>query len=310
MLDVCLLGHGGVMPLPERPLSTLLVRFGSDILLFDCGEGTQVNWRASGWSMHDCSTIILTHLHADHVLGLPGLLYALANAGRTDAVTILAPQGSAERLQAFLSIVGRLPFELFLRECAPGEQLPLAADLTLTTCAAVHQMPCLAYRLDITRHPRFDADRARALHVPLEAWSFLQRGEPAAGFTPDQVRGPARRGLRLTFITDSSTTPELAAFAHDSDLLVCEAMYASDDDAHKARQRGHMTARQAAALARDAAARQLWLTHVSPSVEDPEDVARMARAIYPAAIAGTPGLRTLLHFSEEDAQRPHPPTPS
>ncbi len=304
MLDVCLLGNGGVMPLPDRPLSALLVRIGGDTMLFDCGEGTQVNWRTTGWSMHDCSTIFLTHLHADHVVGLPGLLYALANAGRTKAVTVYAPQGSVERLQAFLSIVGRLPFELFLRECSPNEQIQLSDDLTLTTCAAVHHVPCLAYRLDIARHPRFDAVRARALGVPQEAWSVLQRGDAAAGFTPDQVRGPARRGLRLTYITDSSTTAELTAFAHDSDLLVCEAMYASDVDTGKAQQRGHMTARQAATLARDANARRLWLTHVSPSVEDPQDVVRMARTIYPEAIGGTRGLRALLHFTDDDPTLP------
>lgn len=299
MIDVCLLGNGGVMPLPGRPLSALLVRIDGESMLFDCGEGTQVNWRATGWSMRRCSLIALTHLHADHVVGLPGLLYALANAGRTEDVTLLAPQGSGERLQAFLSIVGRMPFRLLLRECTAGEEIELARDLRLSTCAAQHHVPCLAYRLDVLRRPRFDAMRASALGVPREHWSRLQHGETVDGVAPEQVLGPARRGIRLTYITDSASTPELTAFATDSDLLVCEAMYADDAFTERAAQRGHMTARQAATLAAAAGVRSLWLTHVSPAVDDPADVARMAASIYPQAIAGTPGLRTHLAFTDD-----------
>ncbi|MEX2314519.1 MAG: MBL fold metallo-hydrolase, partial [Thermomicrobiales bacterium] len=132
--------------------------------------------------------------------------------------------------------------------------------------------------------------------LPVTEWSRLQRGETVNGVTPGQVFGPPRRGLRVALVTDTSLTDSLPAFVTGSDLLVCEAMYASDDDASRALERGHLTARQSAQLAAGSNVRQLWLTHFSPSVDDLTAITTIAQQEFPTAIAGTPGLATTLAF--------------
>jgi ribonuclease Z len=298
MIDVCLLGNGGMMPLPERPLSACLVRVGSSTILFDCGEGTQVSWRASGWPFRPTGTILLSHVHADHVAGLPGVLFQIAHSGRTEPVTIFGPEPVLEIVQHLVAIVGWLPFELRVAMLAGGETLELLPGLTLSTLALRHRVACLGYRLDLARAPRFDPDRAGALGVPQEHWKRLQRGEPVAGVLPEQVTGPPRAGLRVALITDTAFFDDLAEFVADSDLLVCEAMYADDDDEQRAHERGHMTARQAATVGARGRVQRLWLTHFSPSVTDPDAAAHVARSIFPPAIAGRTGLTETLRFGK------------
>lgn len=299
MIDLCLLGNGGMMPLPGRPLSATLIRSGSETILFDCGENTQVNWRLSGFAYRTTSTILLSHLHADHVAGLPGVLFQIAHSGRIEPVTIYGPEHTFEIVSHLTAIVGRLPYELRVIQLAGGESLDIPAGFRLSTLALQHRMPCLGYRLDLPRAPRFDPDRAKALGVPVTDWSRLQRGETVNGIAPIQVLGPPRRGLRVALITDTSLIDTLTAFVADSDLLVCEAMYADDADADRAQQRGHLTARQSARLAAVAHVRHLWLTHFSPSVEDLSTITTIVHQEFPNAIAGTPGLAMTLSFDDE-----------
>jgi ribonuclease Z len=299
MIDVCLLGNGGMMPLPDRPLSATLLRSGSETILFDCGENTQVNWRRSSFAYRTTSTILLSHLHADHVAGLPGVLFQIAHSGRSDPVTIYGPEHTYAVAGHLTAIVGRLPYELRVVELSGGESIDAPGEFTVTTMALQHRMPCLGYRLDLPRAPRFDPQRATALGVPMSDWSRLQRGEVVGDVSPEQVLGPPRRGLRVSLITDTSYVAEISAFVANSDLLVCESMYAGDDVAERARERGHLTARQAARIAADASVRNLWLTHFSPSVEDLTALEVIARDVYPSAIAGTPGLAMTLSFDDE-----------
>lgn len=296
LIDICLLGNGGMMPLPGRPLSSCLLRVNSETILWDCGEGTQVSWRSSGWAFRPTSTILLSHLHADHIAGLPGILFQIAHSGRTEPVTIYGPPRTHEIVNHLFSIVGRVPFELGVGELSGGEEIDLPGGLRAAVLPVQHRSPCLAWRLDLTRAPRFDPERARALGVPVAAWSRLQAGEPVDGVEPSQVLGPPRRGLRVSLVTDTALFDDLAGFVADSDLLVCEAMYARDEDADRADERGHMTARQAGRLARDARVRSLWLTHFSPAVEDLAELAASARSEYPDAVVGAPGLATTLRF--------------
>jgi ribonuclease Z len=298
MIDLCLLGNGGMMPLPDRPLSATLIRSGSETILFDCGENTQVNWRRSGFAYRTTGTILLSHLHADHVAGLPGVLFQIAHSGRTEPVTIYGPERTYEIAGHLTAIVGRLPYELRVVELSGGESIEIPAGFTLSTLALQHRMPCLGYRLDLPRAPRFDPERATALGVPVSGWSRLQRGETVNGVTPDQVLGSPRRGLRVALTTDTSLFDGLQPFVSESDLLICEAMYADDADADRARERGHMTARQSARLAAEANVRHLWLTHFSPSVEDLDAITTIAHQEFPTAIAGTPGLAMTLAFDE------------
>lgn len=298
MIDVCLLGIGGMMPLPERPLSASLVRVGGETILFDCGEGTQVNWRLSGWAFRPTGTILLSHLHADHIAGLPGILFQIAHAGRTEPVTIYGPERTAEIVMHLVQIVGRLPYELQVVQLDGGESIPFVAGMTLSTLRLQHHMPCLGYRLDLPRARRFDPDRAREMNVPMQSWSCLQAGETVDGIAPDVVLGPERRGLGLSLITDTSFFEDLVPFVSESDLLISESMYGLDEKADDAERRGHMTARQAARLGSDARVRHLWLTHFSPAVTDLEELGRVAHEECSDVEVGYPGLTTTLRFDE------------
>jgi ribonuclease Z len=296
LIDICLLGIGGMMPLPERPLSACLLRAGGESILWDCGEGTQVSWRLSGWPFRPTGTILLSHLHADHVAGIPGILFQIAHAGRREPVTIYGPARTHEIVSHLFSIVGRTPYDLQVVELTGGESVDLPGGFTLSALLTQHHVPCLAYRLELPRAPRFDPERARALGVPMNAWSRLQRGETVGEVRPEEVLGPPRSGLRVSLVTDTSYFDGLVPFVAESDLLVCESMYALDEQADRAEQRGHMTARQAARLAAEARVRSLWLTHFSPSVGDLDELGAVAREEFSNAEVGSPGLRTTLSF--------------
>lgn len=299
MIDVCLLGNGGMMPLPGRPLSATLFRIGAQTVLFDCGEGTQVNWRYSDLAYRPTSTILLSHLHADHVAGLPGVLFQISFSGRTEPLTIYGPEHTSEIVSNLLSIVGRLPFELRVGQLEGDEAFELDGGVQIATLRLQHRMTCIGYSVAVARAPRFEPERAQELGVPVEHWSRLQAGETVDGVLPEAVSGPPRRGLKLSLITDTSFVEDLVPFVAGSDLLVCEAMFADDEDLGRARERGHMTFSQATTLARDAEVRQLWLTHFSPRIDNPESYLDVVRGQFPHTEIGRRGLKTTLAFDDE-----------
>jgi ribonuclease Z len=309
MLDICLLGTGGMQPLPGRRLSATLIRAGAGLVLFDCGEGTQVAIRECGWGLRNIKAILLSHMHADHVLGLPGLLLTLANAerGAEDPLLICGPEPLIPVLQGLTVVAPRLPYPVELAVLQGGEAFPLPGfdDLRVSTLLLDHEIPCLAYALWLPRAPRFDPDRARGLAVPLPLWRHLQRGEEVTidgrRILPDAVRGPARRGLRVVLATDTKPTRALVDFlaADDgADLLIADAMYGDEEDKPKRWQAQHMTFAEAAAIARDGGARALLLTHFSPTVADPDAYRDRAAAIFPATTVGRDGLQLTLRFDE------------
>src|SRR5438067_3397339 len=307
MLDVCLLGTGGMMPLPERRLSSALVRCNGRLVLLDCGEGTQVAMRARGWGFRSLSAILLTHLHADHVLGLPGLLLTLANAnkGADEPLTIYGPEPLEPVLRGLLVVAPRLPFPLRAAVLRGGERFAIeGVDGLEASCAPLnHDVPCLAYALAVPRARRFDPERARALGVPLPDWRRLQRGEAVevAGRTvaPDEVLGAPRRGLRVVLATDTRATPDLPAFVGGADLFICEGMYGDEADRPTRFQSPHLTFAEAATIARDGGARRLWLTHFSPGLAHPEAYLDRATAIFPETVVGHDGLTATLAFEDE-----------
>ena len=303
MIDALLLGIGAMVPLPDRPLSSLLVRAGGGLVLFDCGEGTQVQMRRFHWGFRRLDAICLTHMHADHVAGLPGLFHTLANAERTEPVRIFGPEGTNAAVQGLRVIAQWLPYELIVQELAPGDAFALSAGMRGTVCAAEHRVPCLAYRIDLDRQRPFDPDRARALGVPVTSWSRLQRGEAVTGdggtVRPEDVLGPPRPGLALGFATDTRPTAEIAEHMHGVDLLVSEATYARDDELEKAIRHKHMTIREACELALAADAGTLWLTHFSATIEDPAQLAAFAGELFPRVEMGYPGLTVTLSFRED-----------
>ncbi|WP_038040453.1 ribonuclease Z [Thermorudis peleae] len=303
MLDVCLLGTGGMMPLPGRWLSSLLVRCNGVVILCDCGEGTQISWRYTNWSFHDLGMIALTHLHADHVAGLPGILFSLAYADRREPVRIYGPRGIAALLAHFRVLVPVLPFPIEVVELDGRYEETLPNGLHFAALPVHHRVPCFAYRFTYPRRPRFLPERAQALQVPVTLWRVLQQGQPVQVgervVYPSDVLGEPRRGVSVAFVTDTRPTPELPSFVHDVDLLICEGMYGNPADLPRAVERGHMIFTEAAQLAAQAQARQLWLTHFSPALQNPEFWLPVAQQQFAATALGVPHRTVTLRFLDE-----------
>lgn len=293
------------MPLPRRWLSSLLVRVGGDVILFDCGEGTQIAWRATGWSFRRLSTICISHTHSDHIAGLPGLLHTVANTGRTEPIAILGPVGLAAVVQGLRVIAPELPYQVHVRELASGDTFPLPDGVEGSCVAGEHALPVLAYRLDLHRRRRFLADRARTLAVPTNLWRKLQDGQPVTldgrVIGPDDVMGPPRPGISVAYVTDTRPTAAIARLISGVTLLVCEGTYGDNAHAENAVRNQHMTFREAATMARDADVQQLWITHFSPGVDDPQAFTGNAREVFPAAVIGYDGMTASLAFPNQNS---------
>lgn len=302
MIDVLLLGTGGMMPLPHRWLSSLLIRCESEMTLFDCGEGTQVPMRESGWGFKRLSSIVLSHLHADHVMGLTGVLFSVGNAGRTEPLTIYGPPGTRQVAQALTIVVPGLPMDVMVHEVEAGDRIRLPAGIDLHVGQAEHRDRCFFYRVDRARGPKFDVSRAREVGLPVQLWSQVQRGETVTWEGRDyhggEFAGPPRNGVSLGFVTDTRPVPEMPDMLRGVDLLVCEGTYGDDGDREKAIQKTHMTFREAATIARESGAAALWLTHFSPAVAEPSHFLGNATAVFPNATIGYSGLETTLAFPD------------
>lgn len=291
------------MPLPGRWLSALLVRCEGHVFLCDCGEGTQISWRYTHWGFRQLDAILLTHVHADHVVGLPGILYSLAFAERSEPIHVFGPPGTATIVSALRSVVPWIPFPVEVVELSEPSEVRLSGHLIMRCLPVAHRVPCLAYAFERPRRPRFDPQRATALGVPLTLWKRLQQGEAVQVegrvVVPEEVLGPPRRSVKLAFVTDTRPTPELPDFVRGADLLVCEGMYGDPADLPRAIERGHMTFSEAAQLARDGRVEQLWLTHFSPSLHDPAAWLPVAREIFPRAEVGQPHRTVTLTYRDD-----------
>ena len=303
MLDICLLGTGGMMPLPYRWLTSMMARCGGSSLLIDCGEGTQVALKKKGWSPKPIDYILFTHYHADHISGLPGLLLTMGNAERTEPVTLVGPKGLERVVGALRMIAPELPFELKFIELAESRETLQLGIFEIDAFKVSHSVTTYGYRLSIRRTGRFDADRARAQGIPLKLWSRLQKGESIEEdgrvYTPDMVLGPARKGLTVTYCTDTRPVPVIAEYAAGADLFICEGMYGEADKDAKARENKHMTFAEAGRLAAAAQPGEMWLTHYSPSLTHPEEYLDQIREIFPRTVTAKDGRTAELDFEEE-----------
>ena len=303
MLDVCLLGTGGMMPLPRRKLTSLMTRYNGSNFMIDCGEGTQVDVKEKGWSFKPIDVICFTHYHGDHISGLPGLLLTMGNADRTEPLTLVGPKGLERVVNALRVIAPELPFEIKFIEITQPEQVIELNGYRITAFKVNHNVLCYGYTLEILRQGKFSAERAKEQEIPLKYWNSLQKGNvieaDGVTYTPEMVLGPARKGIKLTYTTDTRPTESILRNAKDSDLFICEGMYGEDDKADKARGYKHMTFREAAVLARDAQVQEMWLTHYSPSLVRPDEFMDKVREIFPNAYPGKDGKSVELNFEEE-----------
>lgn len=303
MLDICLLGCGGMMPLPYRYLTSMMARYNGNSILVDCGEGTQIALREKGWSPNPINTICLTHFHADHISGLPGLLLTMGNAERTEPLRIIGPKGLARVISAVRVIAPELPFEIVLDEIEGNESDFYVDDLCIHAFRVNHSMLCYGYTMTVPRKGRFDVERAKAQGIEVKYWNRLQHGqtieEDGVHYTPEMVMGEARRGLKVTYCTDTRPTESIAVNAADSDLFICEGMYGENEKIDKAKQNKHMMFYEAANLAKEAGVKEMWLTHYSPSMAHPEPYMKAVKKIFPNAIAGKDGMSKDLLFDED-----------
>ena len=303
MLDVCLLGTGGMMPLPRRWLTALMTRYNGHSLLIDCGEGTQVAIKEKGWSFKPVDVICFTHYHGDHISGLPGLLLTMGNADRTEPLTLVGPRGLERVVSALRVIAPELPFEIKFIEITKPEEVLELNGYRITAFRVNHNVTCYGYTLEILRQGKFSPDSAREHEIPLKFWNPLQKGQTVEDegriYTPDMVLGPPRKGIKLTYTTDTRPTESILRNAKGSDLFICEGMYGEDDKIEKAKGYKHMTFREAATLARDAEVGEMWLTHYSPSLVRPDDYMDTVREIFPKAWPGKDGKSVELNFEED-----------
>lgn len=303
MLDICLLGTGGMMPLPGRWLTSMLARYNGSSLLIDCGEGTQIALKEAGWSPKPIDIILFTHYHADHISGLPGFLLSMGNSDRTEPVTMVGPKGLERVVTALRIIAPELPFEIRYKELTEAEEFFELQGYHIHAYRVNHNVTCYAYTLEIPRAGKFDAEEAKRREIPLRLWNPLQKGQimeyEGVTYTPDMVMGPARKGIKVTYCTDTRPTRQIVESAKKSDLFICEGMYGEHDKDADAKKKKHMTFYEAAKLARDAEVSELWLTHYSPSMIDGRRYMKEVKSIFPNTVLGMDGKTVELDFEEE-----------
>lgn len=316
MVDLCLLGCGGGIPMPFRNLSALLINFKGRKILIDCGEGTQVSMRIIGWGFKSVDVICITHCHGDHIVGLPGLLATIGNSGRTAPLTIIGPEGIDKVVDSLRVIARYLPYEVKIIEnerrialkmgsetLEVNEDAEEKTEIMINTMELEHSAPCIGYSFYFKRARKFNVEKALKNDVPKLLWNRLQKGEVSIiyegkEYKDSMVLGDERRGIKLSYITDSRPLEESINFIEDSDLFICEGTYGSDDDIEKAIKNQHMTFREAATLARKAKCRKMMLTHFSPALQDPSLYIQNAKEEFENVVLGYDRLIDSLSFIE------------
>lgn len=303
MLDICLLGSGGMMPLPYRRLTALMARYNGKSILIDCGEGTQVAIKDKGWSFKPIDVICFTHYHADHISGLPGLLLTLGNAERTEPLVMIGPKGLERVVNALRVIAPELPFPIEFIELNGADQQIIREGYVIEAFRVNHNVVCYGYTIRIPRAGKFDPEKAQANEVPKMFWNKLQKGEEieldGKLYTSDMILGTPRKGIKVTYCTDTRPVPTIAEHAQNADLFICEGMYGEEGKEVKAREYKHMTFYEAAKLGKAANVQEMWLTHYSPSLVKADEFMPKVWEIFERVKAGKDGKSVTLEFGED-----------
>ncbi|MBP3196202.1 MAG: ribonuclease Z [Butyrivibrio sp.] len=308
MIDVCLLGTGGMMPLPNRLLTSLYVRYNGKCVLIDCGEATQIAMKKKGLSSKPIDIMCFTHYHADHISGLPGMLLTMGNAERTEPLLMVGPKGLERVVGALRVIAPELPFEICYKEITDDEVsfgIDGMPEFSITAFKVNHNITCYGYSMNLKRQGKFDVAAAQEKGIEKKYWNRLQKGEIITAdngeiYTPEMVLGESRKGLKLTYTTDTRPTDSIVRNAKESDLFICEGMYGEPDKIAKAREHKHMTFYEAAKMARDAQVKEMWLTHYSPSLVNPAEFLPETKKIFANTIAAKDGRSVELRFEDQE----------
>lgn len=299
MLDVCMLGSGGSVPLPERGLSSLFVHFGNIAMLIDCGEGTQVSAKKIGINLGSLDYVFLTHLHYDHVLGLPGLLASLDNPDRKNPVVIFGPVGVKRAVENML-YAGRFKnLKMQFHEFRGNEDIDFG-NFRVSVFQVEHSVKCYGYAFYLPRGCLFDPDKAAAQGVPVDALSPLQLGHTVViggkRYDKNSLFGPDRRGIRFVYATDTRMCDNLVKYGKDADLMFLEGMYPNRDTATQTGGDEHLTFEEAASVARVCNAGKLVLTHFGPSNANPEAFLHCAQLIFQNTVCGYRGYTETITY--------------
>ncbi|MCR4821696.1 MAG: ribonuclease Z [Treponema sp.] len=289
-LEAFVLGCGGMMPLPYRHLTSVLLRRDGDLFLFDCGEGTQVSLKRLNLKWKKIDAIFISHTHADHVTGLPGMLMLSAQVDRTEPLYIYGPPKVKEYVETSRSVLDMyINYPIIIKEITAPCTVHEGEGFKIRAFPLQHTKTCVGYTLEESDRPgEFNPEKAKALGIPVgPMWGKLQKGqnitlEDGKVVQPSDVMGAKRKGRKFSFVTDTQYLTSIAGEVKDSDLLICEGMFA-DDCADQAKEKKHMTSRQAATIARDANAKRMAMIHYSPRYTDRELdlLLQQAREVYP-----------------------------
>ncbi len=302
MVDLTLLGCGGSMPMPNRFLSSLLISYNGKKILIDCGEGTQVSMKIANTGFKTIDAICITHIHGDHIIGLPGLLGTIGNSGRIEPLTIIGPEGIKEAVEGLMVIAKYLPYEVKVIEAPKEEILFMDGLVTINTLEVDHSAPCLGYSFYFKRNPKFSVEKAKKNEVPKLLWSKLQKSNENIEYngkiySKDMVLGEEREGIKVSFVTDSRPIESIKDFIHNSNIYFSEGTYGADLDIEKAVKNKHMTFREAAILAKEANVKKMVLTHFGTALTNPEEYIDNAREVFENTVLGEDRLVFNLNFN-------------
>lgn len=304
MPDICLAGTGGMLPLKDRYLTGCFLEYNGKAILIDCGEGMQVALASSDLKISRIEMILITHNHADHVTGLPGLLLSMGNCSREEPIDIYLPESAERVVRNLISVCGRLPFDVRLHMLPDKEAVSFTADkidpmLTIYTLPVRHSVKCLAYSMVLEKKAVFQPDKAQSLGVPVKMWRVLHSGEAVTlddgrVIQPDEVLGDKRPPVKVTYVTDTLPIDAIVSFAKNSDLFICEGMYGDADKKQSMNEKGHMLMQDACRLAGKACVKELWLTHYSPAEKHPENFEKELKKLFPNVIISKDGEKKTL----------------